>query len=144
MRTTGTITFDVDRLAAVLRERCPAVAFALLHGSASAGVVRPGSDVDVAVYCNRPVSTQSLLGIMEATACVVPGAECDVGVLNDAEPVFRFEALRGRLLFTRDREQYLDFYSLTCREYESQMADYERQHRYRREARRGGHAASAT
>lgn len=78
---------------------------------------------------------------MAATAQVVPGVECDVGVLNDADPVFRFEALRGQLLFTRDRERYLDVYSLTCREYESQMADYERQHRYRLEARRGGHAA---
>ena len=141
MKTAGTITFAVDRLAAALQERCPDVAFALLHGSARAGMVSPGSDVDVAVYCNRPVSTQSLLGVMEAAACVVPGAECDVGVLNEADTVFCFEALRGRLLFTRDQELYLDFYSRTCREYESQMADYERQHRYRIEARRGGHAA---
>jgi predicted nucleotidyltransferase len=141
MEPTGTITFDVRGLGEALRERCPGVVFALLHGSARCGVVRPGSDVDVAVYCGRPVSAELLLTMMEAVAEVVPGAECDVGVLNDADPVFRFEALRGQLLFTRDRELYLDFYSLTCREYESQMADYERQHRYRLAAHGGGNAA---
>ena len=60
-----------------------------------------------------------------------PGAYCDIGFLNHAEPVYRFEALRGRLLFTRNVETYLRFFSLTCREYESQLADYERQYRYR-------------
>jgi predicted nucleotidyltransferase len=135
------ITFDVERLGEVLRERCPEVTFALLHGSARSGTVAPGSDVDVAVHCSRPASAQVLLGVMAAVAQVVPGVECDVGVLNEADPVFRFEVLRGRLLFTRDREQYLDFYSLACREYESQMADYERQHRYRLEARGGGQVA---
>lgn len=141
MQPDGTTLFDVRRLGDVLQERCPDVVFALLHGSASAGVVRQGGDVDVAVYCSRPASAQLLLDIMAATAQVVPGVECDVGVLNDADPVFRFEALRGQLLFARDRERYLDVYSLTCREYESQMADYERQHRYRLEARSGGRAA---
>jgi predicted nucleotidyltransferase len=141
MTPSGTITFDAKRLGETLRERCPTVAFALLHGSASSGVVRAGSDVDVAVYLSRPVSVQLLLEVMAAVAQVVPEAECDVGVLNDADPVFRFEALRGQLLFSRDLEQYLDFYSLTCREYESQMADYERQRRYRLDARAGGHAA---
>lgn len=141
MAPSATITFDVRQLGDALRERCPDVAFALLHGSARSGVVSPGSDIDVAVYCPRRVSAHVLLDVMEAVGQVVPGVECDVGVLNGADPVFRFEALRGQLLFARDREQYLDFYSLTCREYESQMADYQRQHRYRLEARGRGHAA---
>jgi hypothetical protein len=43
----------------------------------------------------------------------------------------RFEPLKGRLLFARDMNRFLDAYSLACREYESQMRDYERQARYR-------------
>ena len=61
----------------------------------------------------------------------VPGGNGEIGFLNDAEPVYRFEALKGRLLFTRDRNEYLSFFALTCREYESQLVDYERQYRYR-------------
>ncbi len=75
---------------------------------------------------------------MSAVSEIVPGIECDIGILNNAEPVYRFEALRGKLLFARDYEAYLKFYSLTCREYESQLADYERQHRYRLAAHERG------
>ena len=64
---------------------------------------------------------------------LVADADPDIGILNGAEPIYRFEALKGRLLFCRDEERYLDFFSLTCREYESQIADYERQRRYRLE-----------
>jgi thiamine monophosphate kinase len=66
---------------------------------------------------------------------MLPEVRCDAGILNSAEPVYRFEALKGRLLFVHDRVGYAAFYSLTCREYESQMASYERQRLYRQEAR---------
>ena len=110
--------------------------FALLHGSARDGMVRQGSDVDIAVYLTRRPTVATYRRIWDAVATVVHGAETDVGVLNGAEPVFRFETLKGRLLFTRSREAYWAFFSLACREYESQMASYERQRRYRIEARR--------
>jgi hypothetical protein len=48
--------------------------------------------------------------------------------------VYRFEALKGRLLFARDRDFLAEFHSLTCREYETQMIHYARQRRYRLEA----------
>ena len=55
-------------------------------------------------------------------------AEVDEGRwLDDLVSVIR--------LFARNAEQYAAFFSLTCREYESQMIDYEKQRRYRREAR---------
>jgi len=52
-------------------------------------------------------------------------------VFDRAEPAYRFEALKGRLLFARDHERFLDAFSLACREYESQIYDYERQAGYR-------------
>jgi hypothetical protein len=65
---------------------------------------------------------------------IVPDVRVDIGILNRAEPVFRLEALKGTLLFTRSTEEYAAFFSRTCREYESQMVDYEKQQRYRLEA----------
>lgn len=129
-------TFSVTALARAIRRGCPDVVFALLHGSAREGAVRQGSDVDIAVYLTRRPSLATYRRIWDAVATVVHGAETDVGVVNGAEPVFRFEALKGRLLFTRNREAYCAFFSRTCREYESQMVSYERQRRYRIEARR--------
>ena len=88
--------------------------------------------MDIAVYIEGKPDFEFYRRAYEAVSSVVPGAEPDVGILNRAEPVYRFEALKGRLLFSRDTERYLDFFSLTCREYERQMADYQRQWEYRK------------
>ncbi len=106
---------------------------AFLLGSARDGTVEPGSDIDIAVKLQGRATLELYDRLLEAVASVAPGPHCDVGVLG-AEPVYRFEALKGRLLFARDEESYREFFSLTCRQYEAQMHDYARQLRYRRGA----------
>ena len=108
---------------------------AFLFGSAKDGVVKVGSDVDVALLLEQNVDCEvrSLVykTVFEFIDECAPGAMADIGFLNGVEPVYRFEALKGRLLFARDMDEYAAYYSITCREYESQMADYERQLNYR-------------
>jgi Nucleotidyltransferase domain. len=118
----------------MLMERVPGIVFALVIGSARDGVVKPGSDLDLAVYMDEAPSLE-LCGAIEQTVlqAVEGDVRVDIGFLNRAEPVYRFEALKGRLLFTHDEERWLRFYSLTCREYEQQMFRYKRQLAYRRE-----------
>lgn len=123
--------FDPSELARALEARCEEVQFALLMGSAKDGHVEVGSDIDVALYVESRPSLELLSRVSGLVSEFAPGAHCDVGLLKNAEPVYRYEALKGRLLFARDLETYVRFFSLTCREYESQIADYERQHRYR-------------
>ena len=128
------IVFDVAALGSDLKEACPAVGFALLMGSARDGTVPAGGDLDIALHLGGRPTQGVLLAVVEVAERQVPGVHCDVGVLDGDEPVYRFEALKGTLLFARDREQYLRFFSVTCREYESQLAESERQYRYRTEA----------
>ncbi|MBN1556401.1 MAG: nucleotidyltransferase domain-containing protein [Phycisphaerae bacterium] len=130
------MNFDVEQLAAVLETACPEAIFALLHGSAKDGRVGPGSDIDIALYLEGESNLDLYRRAQEAVDSVCSEAEADIGILNRAEPVYRFEALRGRLLFCRDRETYLTFFTRTSREYELQMADYERQRNYRLAAAR--------
>jgi len=130
----GNVEFDVQRLSDTIKSRYPDVSFCLLLGSAADGLVREGSDVDLACYLSEPTTLDFYSTIAETVDEVIPDVRCDIGILNRAEPVFRFEALKGKLLFARDMEQYASFFSLTCREYESQMFDYERQRQYRKEA----------
>lgn len=47
-------------------------------------------------------------------------------ILNDANPILRFEAVSGRMLFCRDIQRMADFVSLTAREYEDEMAQWQR------------------
>lgn len=128
------VTFDPDQLGSVLNARFPEITFAFLLGSAVNGIVAAGSDLDLALYLSRKPDLSFYADLPEAVNTAVPGVRVDFGILNQAEPVYRFEALKGRLLLNRDPEAYGNFFSRTCREYEIQMADYERQLTYRLEA----------
>lgn len=124
-------TFDPDALGAALREACPQVDFALLMGSARDGRVGRGGDIDLALGMRDRLTSELLDRITALADRFAPGVVADIGHFDRAEPVYRFEALKGRLLFARDQERFLDAFVCACREYESQMLDYERQAHYR-------------
>lgn len=126
--------FDPEQLASVMEEQLPEVDFCFLMGSSISGTVNAYSDLDLAFYLHEKPSYKFYGKAMDVVRGVVPDVRCDIGILNPAEPVYRFEALKGKLLFAHDEERCITFFSRTCREYESQMFDYERQRRYRREA----------
>jgi hypothetical protein len=138
-KNRATVEFDPAALGEALRSECPEIGFALLMGSARDGIVPARGDLDIAVSIKSGLNLEILKRIEAIVRQCVPDVEVDIGLFNQAEPVYRFEALKGRLLFTRDQEDYLHAFSLTCREYESQMVDYERQARYR--LQRKGEAA---
>lgn len=76
----------------------------------------------------------TLLALEAVCERIVPGVRADIGILNSAGVVYRYESLKGRLFVNRDPDAYAGFFSLTCRMYEEQMIHFERQLRYRREA----------
>jgi predicted nucleotidyltransferase len=131
---TQSIQFDFVVLGNALRDGVAEIEFALLMGSAKDGVVKPHSDIDVALYLRGPVTSGFYSKVEELVVKNIgQSVRVDIGLLNRADPVYRFEALKGRLLFFRNEEIWLSFYSLACREFETQMVHYERQRRYRME-----------
>lgn len=137
MTTSPTATadkaIDLQQLTAVL-ESIRYVEYAMVFGSARDGIVHAGSDVDVAVWLT-PAEDAALDRLVEMVgkiedAFAVP---CDLTVLNTAGAVLRHEALKGRILFVRpDREDdFAEFYTRTCAEYEDLMAWRARQLAYR-------------
>jgi predicted nucleotidyltransferase len=130
------LRFSVAALADALKARADDVVFAYLLGSASAGRIKPYSDLDIAVYTSSKPDFSLYDRAQEAVDAAVGDVRCDLGILNGAEPIYRFEAINGVLLFARDQEAWLRFYSRTSREYEHQLYDYEKQRRYRVEALR--------
>jgi len=125
------VPVDFDGLRALFVETYDQVVFTLVMGSATQGTVQSHSDLDLAIYASRPLSLDERVSMIRHVSDLHQGVRCDLGMLRLAEPVYRFEALKGRLLFTRDQETWLRFYSVTCREYESQMFHYEKQRCYR-------------
>jgi predicted nucleotidyltransferase len=124
---------DADGIAGLLEADYPQIDFALVLGSAAGGAIGPHSDLDVAIHCRGPLSLHERVSLIAAIESLHRGVRCDLGILNFAEPVYCFEALKGRLVCARDQEQWIRFYSIACRQYESQMFHYDKQRRYRQE-----------
>jgi predicted nucleotidyltransferase len=126
--------FDISRFAAELSHQFPDVLFAYLFGSAQTGTIRPGGDVDLAVWV-RDTSKKidlipALTGLVES---FTDGTDCDLVFLNDAGDQLAFEILNGRKLFVRPEaiDLHAGFYSQTCREYEDRLAWMKKQLQYR-------------
>ncbi len=100
-----------SRIAAELKRRLedrPEIVFAYLHGSFTAP--GPYRDVDVAVWVDPAREPDHGTRYALDLALWLErglGPRVDVQVLNDAPLAFRYHALAGRLLFTRD-DEFLD------------------------------------
>jgi predicted nucleotidyltransferase len=111
-----------------------AVIAAWAFGSAQEGQIAPGSDVDVGVWFEESPSFEQQLALLGRLQETLGVDEIDLVVLNDANPILRFEAISGRALFNRDPSRRAGFASLTAREYEDAMAFWERGLRMRCQA----------
>ncbi len=133
MAATQSKPIDLQRLAAVLNE-VESIEYALVFGSARDGIVRAGSDLDIAVsLTHADVLNADLL--LETVGKVEDafGVTGDLTVLETAGPVLRHEALKGHVLFVRPgrEDDFSEFYVRTCAEYEDLMAWRARQLAYR-------------
>jgi predicted nucleotidyltransferase len=154
-------SLDIIKLAKGLKRSFPEILFAFLFGSARDGKVKKGSDIDIAVYLKNEMRAKSdgtttqrhifrsayplndrMRGSSDITALISrimkfieteTSNECDLKILNDADPLLAMEALQGTILFIRKEamDTYADFYSLICRLYEDQIFWMKKQLEYR-------------
>jgi len=122
---------EKEKIIELLREHLlkqEEVVFAYLHGSFTED--RPFRDVDIAVYVKGRVP-QFYEEELEEELSRLIGLPVDVRLLNNAPVTFRFRAIGGLLLFSRDERARCDFEEMAMREYH----DYSYYLRmYRREA----------
>src|SRR5262249_37328287 len=116
---------DLNKAAPVLAS-LPNVLAAWAFGSAQAGQVRAGSDLDIGVLFASPPSLDALADLRADLQAVWQFDHIDLVALNNASPILRFEAVSGGLLFCRNAERRAAFVSLTAREYEESMAMVQR------------------
>jgi predicted nucleotidyltransferase len=107
-------------------ENTPGLVAAWAFGSSQDGHVGPGSDIDIAVLFESPPSLEMQIALLAKLQDALHFEDIDLVVLNDANPILRFEAISGRPLFCRDLERRAGFASLTAREYEDAMALWQR------------------
>ena len=124
---------NINKLAKRLKEKFPEIVFAFLYGSSKDGKIRKGSDVDLAIYIHDVTDIIKLISRILKFIESETSSDCDLNILNDAEPLLAMEALQGTLLFVREKDMdiYADFYSLTCRLYEDHIFWTKKQLEYR-------------
>ena len=107
-------------------ETTPKVIAAWAFGSAQSGQVRAGGDIDIGVLMESPPSLAEQLELLAKLQAALQFEDIDLVVLNEANPILRFEAISGPSLFCRDAGRRAEFVSLTAREYEDEMAFWRR------------------
>jgi uncharacterized protein len=112
---------DRQAIAALLANNANVLA-AWLFGSVQSGTVRPGGDIDIAVWFTHQPDLTEMADLRAGLQDALQFDEIDLVVLNNASPITRFEAVSGQLLYGRDRSQIAGFVSLTAREYEDAIA----------------------
>lgn len=120
-------------VAAFAAER--AVVAGWLFGSYTTARTTPASDIDVGVLTERELDWEELLDLRDRLESVVCASDVDVTDVEAADPILAFEAVRGELLYCRDRARTAAAVSLIAREYESAMELIERGMRYRADLR---------
>jgi predicted nucleotidyltransferase len=130
--------FKHDELAKALKA-IKEVAFVYIFGSSMNGMVREGSDIDIAVYLTDEAGTncdrlELRTNILRALEEAVPSFDnFDLVVLNTSSSILSMQALQGVLLFVKPAYEnlYAGFYSYTCRKYEYDSFWMKKQLEYR-------------
>ena len=106
----------------------------IMFGSAQNGIITPGSDLDIAVLLHTPPKGKDFLNYYYKVCNINSHIEViDLVVLNTANTILAFEALKGKYLCKNDPEKTAEFFSITCREYEDIMSNIEYQYSLRKE-----------
>ena len=105
-----------------LKERLdkdPNVKFALIFGSHARGRARIGSDLDLAVYFNRPPVGLDHLDLLSELSDLA-AREVDLVVLNRASALLRHQVLKHRIPFCiKERPAYIRFREQAMTDYDT-------------------------
>jgi predicted nucleotidyltransferase len=103
-------------------ENTAGVVAAWVFGSAVKGTIQPESDLDIGVLFETTPSLDECAGLRADLQKSLDFDDIDLVILNDTNPILRFEAISGRPIYCRDQGRRAEFASLTAREYEDEMA----------------------
>ena len=89
----------------------------VLFGSQTTGQLHPESDVDVAVWTEKPLTLTRRLNLWLKLSQAFE-ADVDLAVLNRAEPLLMYQVARaGRVLYAGRKWAWDDFHGYACRSY---------------------------
>ena len=112
----------ISEIATAIERNFPEIPFAHIFGSSANGVVKAGSDIDIAIWYNGN-DPLIKVKVLETTEPFVNNKPVDIVNICSANPLLAHEALAGNVLFVRKGQEshYASFYLKTAAEYEDKI-----------------------
>ena len=103
-------TLDIEKLTQALQQD-NRVSLAYLFGSALDGKLpRQDADIDIGVYIEGKIDYDVVTGIMGLCQKALGYEKVDIGLLNQANPILRFEVISERPLVIKDKDLHATFF----------------------------------
>lgn len=84
------------------------VVFAYLFGSHARGTPTSLSDIDIALFVEKPLSKSERFDVrlkLSSQISTIVGKECDITLINDSPIQLAYEIIKhGKILFCKDRD----------------------------------------
>ena len=123
---------NIPSIATAIKNGFPEIPFAHIFGSSASGMVKPGSDIDIAIWYNGSDPFYKVK-VLETLEPIVNNIPVDIVNIINANPLLAHEALAGNILFVREdqKSNYASFYSKVAAEYEDKLYWIHKQLQYR-------------
>jgi predicted nucleotidyltransferase len=123
---------NISEIASAIKGNFPEIPFAHIFGSSANGVLKAGSDIDIAIWYNGndPLIKVKVLETLEP---FVNNTPVDIVNIFNANSLLAHEALAGNVLFVREGQEshYASFYLKIAAEYEDKIYWIQKQLEYR-------------
>ena len=107
----------IERIGAYFA-RIPQIKFAYVFGSIARGDHGPASDIDVAVFLDRRISSFAFrLRMIETMMRELGTDRFDLVILNDAPPVLKYEVVRQGRVIKENKKRRVEFEAKSLGEY---------------------------
>lgn len=123
---------NISDIAAAIEGNFPEIPFAHIFGSSANGVIKVGSDIDIAIWYNG-TDPFIKVKVLETIEPFVKNMPVDIVNICNASPLLAHEALAGKILFVREGQKlhYASFYLKIAAEYEDKLFWIQKQLEYR-------------
>ena len=125
-------SINIQDIASAIKGSFPEIPFAHIFGTAANGVVKAGSDIDIAIWYNG-TDPFIKVKVLETIEPFVKNMPVDIVNICIANPLLAHEVLTGNILFVRDEQKsfYASYYSRIAAEYEDKIYWIQKQLQYR-------------
>ncbi len=114
-----TTTQDIDQQIREVLQGYPGITLAILFGSLAAGTAGPGSDLDLAVYAGKPITSEEKIQLIEDLALQVGRPVDLVDIKTAGLPVMGQIFSRGRRILGSN-----SLYATLLTRYQIDSADF--------------------